>query len=143
MGPCNTGTTGQLPWFYRDMHRRYFCGIRERDLSQTPQQEHYLSGSSLALPCSSSLTDPITFSHAIWLLSEARKLLNRETFKGHSLHMCALYWSLLQRKDLLHIFSSRSGPPGDDSSIAMRSCLLMDSVSTFPLQILEDLISTL
>lgn len=100
--------------------------------------------SSLAFPCSSSLTDPITFSHAIWLLSEARKLLNRETFKGHSLRMCALYVEpLLQRKGLLHIFSSCSGPPGDDSSIAVLSCLLTDSVSTFTLQILEDLISTL
>lgn len=58
--------------------------------------------------------------------------------------ICVLFTqSLLQRKDLLRIFSSRSGPPGDDSSIAMLSCLLTDSVSTFPLQILEDLISTL
>lgn len=40
LGPRNSGAAGQLSWFYRDRSRRSFCGILERDLPQTPRQEH-------------------------------------------------------------------------------------------------------
>lgn len=67
----------------------FFLGTLGGSLAPAPLM-HISTRCCPAFPRSSSLTDPINFSHAICLLSEARKLRNRETFKGHSPHVCSL-----------------------------------------------------
>jgi len=99
--------------------------------------------SSPAIPAPAVSQTPLPFHMPFGCCQKYESILTRKPLKATACIYVLFTWSLLQRKDLLHIFSSCLGPPGDDSSIAMLSCLLMDSVSTFPLQILEDLISTL